>query len=77
MNHTIFYVITSENLDTVVNNGALSIGYGVIDKGVEGFIGYISFNITWIAIQLLIRPDNVIFWRVKYGGNEWSEWTQL
>ena len=77
MNHAIFYEITSENLDTVVNNEALSIGYGVIDKGEEGIIAYISFNIQWIAIQLLIRPDNFTFWRVKYGGNTWTEWTRL
>ena len=61
----------------VVNNGALSIGYGIIDKGVEGIIAYISFNIVWIAIQLLIRPDNVTFWRIKYGSNAWTEWTKL
>ena len=65
--------ITQSNIDSGSPDGSkLNVGYGIIDN-----VGYISFYIGWIILQLEIAAGNVIRVRSKYGNNPWGGWTPL
>lgn len=60
----------------VFGDGKFHMGYGIVNDGSSN-VGYISFNIGWIALQFKVAPGNVVYKRAKYGNNAWSGWTQM
>lgn len=40
-------------------------------------ISYIGFYISWVIFQIRIDANNTVKWRMKFGGNVWSQWTDI
>ncbi|OUQ13336.1 hypothetical protein B5E87_06375 [Massilimicrobiota sp. An142] len=40
-------------------------------------IAYIGFYISWVVLQFRIESTNTVNWRMKFGGNAWSQWTNI
>lgn len=54
-----------------------SIGFRVFEENTKNYYAYVMFNVSWIAFELKINDSNTMYKRVKYGSNDWTEWTVM
>lgn len=53
----------------ILNTHTVSIGAGIFSN-----YRYITFNIARITLQFAIEPNDNVFYRNKYGNNDWTIW---
>lgn len=63
------------DIDTLPSYGAtLQFGYK-IDSSNDAFL---NIGILWIHLQLKISFNgSALFWRTKFGNNDWYNWKQI